>query len=58
MSPRTGRPKTDNPKTVRIGVRLDSETVRKLDEATEIKQTTRSEIVREGIEKVFEDVKK
>lgn len=58
MSPRTGRPKADNPKNERIGVRLDGETVKKLDEVTEARKTTRSEVIREGIEKVYSDMKK
>ena len=58
MSPRTGRPKIENPKEARIGVRLDKETVDKLDEITAIKKTTRSMVVREGIEKIYSEVKK
>lgn len=58
MSPRTGRPKAENPKSERVAARLDSETVKKLDELVEQKQSTRSEIIREGIERVYEDNKK
>ncbi|MBR2664838.1 MAG: CopG family transcriptional regulator [Clostridia bacterium] len=58
MSPRTGRPKSDNPKAGRVGVRLDMDTVRKLDELVISQQTTRSEIVRQGIEKVYDEKKK
>lgn len=58
MSPRTGRPKSDNPKDVRIGVRLDSETIRKLDEVAAIKMENRSQVIRRGIELVYKDAKK
>ena len=58
MSPRTGRPKLDNPKATRIGVRLDEDTVKKLDEIAESRNETRSEVVRKGIEKEYEDMKK
>ncbi len=58
MSPRTGRPKIDNPKGDFVGVRLDKSTIDKLDEAAKVKKTTRSEVVREGIEKVYSDIKK
>lgn len=58
MSPRTGRPKSENPKDARIGVRLDEETVRKLDEVALIRNESRSEVIRRGIEREYEDVKK
>lgn len=58
MSPRTGRPKSENPKDARIGVRLDEETVRKLDEVAMIRNESRSEVIRRGIEREYEDIKK
>lgn len=58
MPPRTGRPKSENPKDARIGVRLDEETVRKLDEVALIRNESRSEVIRRGIEREYEDVKK
>ena len=47
MSPRTGRPKSDNPKGDFVGVRLDKLTVEKLDEVVKLK----SPIVRKSFEK-------
>lgn len=58
MTPRMGRPKSENPKDARIGVRLDEETVRKLDEVAAIKKESRSQVIRRGIEREYEDVKK
>ena len=58
MCPKMGRPKIENPKATLVGVRLDGETVKKLDEVTEARKTTRSEVIREGIEKVYSDMKK
>lgn len=58
MTPGKGRPKVPNPKSEFVGVRLTPETVQKLDESAEAKRTNRSEIVREGIEKVYEEIKK
>ncbi len=52
MSPKTGRPKSDNPKDTRIQVRIDQETLAKLDECAEKQNTSRSEIIREGIDMV------
>lgn len=49
MSPRTGRPKADNPKSNDIKVRLDDETKVKLDEYCETHGITRAEAIRKGI---------
>ena len=53
-----GRPKVDNPKGNFVGVRLDDETIRKLDECAKQQKTSRSEIVRQGIEKIHKGMKK
>ena len=49
MSPRTGRPKAENPKCNDIKVRLDEETKAKLDEYCEKNGITRAEAIRQGI---------
>lgn len=53
-----GRPKTENPKTTQLGVRLDAETLRKLDENATFYHETRTESLRRGIEVVNKDLKK
>lgn len=58
MSPRTGRPCKDNRKDTRIQIRLDKETLEKLDKCAEKKNTTRSDVIREGIDLVNEELKK
>lgn len=58
MTPKMGRPKLEKTKDGFVGVRLDQETIDKLDAAAKAKETTRSEIVREGIQIVFESTKK
>ncbi len=58
MSPRTGRPHNDNPKDIRIQIRLDQNTLDTLDKCAKSKQTTRSGIIRTGIELVNETLKK
>ena len=58
ISPRTGRPKLENAKDMRIGVRLDRETVEKLDEAAALRKESRSEIIRRGIEHEYQDARK
>lgn len=58
MSPRTGRPKADNPKVKQLGVRLDEETLDKLDALTDYYQETRAEVLRRGVEKLYSELKK
>ena len=49
MSPRTGRPKAENPKVVRYNVRLDVETDKKLDEYCVEHGIEKAEAIRMGI---------
>ena len=58
MSPRTGRPKIDNPKSIQVSARLDSATIQKLEYCMEKLNLTKAEILREGIEKVYQGIKK
>ena len=53
MSPRTGRPKSDNSKDTMFRVRLDDETVQKLEFASEQLNITKSDVVRNGIESEY-----
>ncbi len=53
---RMGRPKSDNPKSTQLAVRLDKETLRQLDESAKILNETRVEVIRRGIKKVFSDL--
>lgn len=57
MSPRTGRPKIDNPKAERITVRLDSESSKTLNEYCKQKNVEKAEAVRVGISKLKSDIK-
>lgn len=57
MSP-MGRPKSDKPKSTQIGVRLDEETLKKLDENAEHFKETRVASLRRGIELVNQGIKK
>lgn len=49
MSPRTGRPKAENPKSNDVKVRLDDEMTKRLDAYCEKHKTTRAEAIRRGI---------
>lgn len=57
MSPRTGRPKSDNPKSKQLAVRLDDETVDKLDTVAKANSETRVQTIRRGIEKLYSELK-
>ena len=52
-----GRP-TDSRKDTEIRVRANPETMRKLDVCSKSLNTNRSEIVRQGIDKMYDDLKK
>ena len=52
-----GRP-TTNPKNIELKVRISNEDKERLDYCIEKSNKTKSEIVREGIEKVYSEIKK
>lgn len=56
MSPRTGRPKSDNSKDTMLRVRIDEETVNKLEIVSKELSITKSEVVRKGIENEYQRV--
>lgn len=57
MSPRTGRP-TDDPKTLNTRVRLSEEDVSMLAYCCEKTGKKKAEIIRMGIRKVYDELKK
>ena len=56
--PRTGRPPIENPKSVKVQIRLDKDDLEKLDTCAAREKTTRSEIIRRGINLIFRGVDK
>lgn len=54
MSPRTGRPKSNNNKDVMLRVRLDKDMVEKLEAASKNLKITKSDVVRNGIENEYQ----
>jgi hypothetical protein len=52
MSPRTGRPPLDNPKSERITVRIDKEHSEILNEYCKKNKVDKAEAVREGIKRL------
>lgn len=57
MSPRTGRPKIENPKSERITVRLDTESSKTLSDYCKQKNVEKAEAVRIGISRLKPDIK-
>ena len=58
MSPRTGRPKLENPNNIRTGVRLNAETMKKLEDYCKANGITKGEAIRKAIELLLESDKK
>lgn len=58
MSPRTGRPKVDNPKSERFTVRIDKDTRTILEENCAYYNETVSESIVRGIREVNKGLKK
>lgn len=57
MSKKMGRP-TDNPKDKQMYVRLSEEDVQKLDYCAKVQKKPKAEIIRMGIDKVYQEIKK
>lgn len=58
MSPRTGRPKAENPKNIQVKFLVDKETVADLNFCCEKLNKTKSDIIRIGIQKVKAEAEK
>lgn len=55
LSPRTGRPKIDNPKLIEIKARIDKETNKRLLDYCKKNNTTRTKVIRQGIEMIMKN---
>lgn len=53
MSPRTGRPKAEKPKTIEVKARIDEETNKRLVDYCKRNSTNKTEVVRKGINMVL-----
>lgn len=49
MSPRTGRPKVENPQNIRFSIRIDADTEKRLQEYCKAHRVTRAQAIRQGI---------
>lgn len=57
VSPRTGRP-TEDPKKFRLELRLTNSDAEKLDFCCKVFGLTKAEVIRRGLEKVYQEAKK
>lgn len=57
LSKKIGRP-TNNPKNSVLRLRIDNETLSKLEYCAKILNSNKSETVRKGIEKMYDELKK
>lgn len=55
MSPRTGRPKVEKPKTIEVKARIDEETNTRLTQYCKEHNMTKTEVVRKGIALLLEE---
>jgi predicted DNA-binding protein len=58
MTPRTGRPKSENPKKNDTRIRMSDEEVEMLNYCCQVLGLTKADVIRKGIKKVYEEVKK
>ena len=54
MSPRTGRPKSDSPKSIEVKARIDKNLNDRLEKYCKEENTTRTEVVRRGIIRILD----
>lgn len=58
MSPKKmGRPISENPKNIKLQIRVDQETLDTLDACAKELKSNRSDVVRKGIKKIADDLK-
>ena len=54
---KTGRPKADNPADIQMRIRLNKDDADKLDKCAVALNTTKSDIVRKGIDIIYQEIK-
>ncbi len=58
MSPRTGRPKSDNPKNMRLEIRLTQYEADRLKKCADTLKVSRTEVLIKGLELVESELRK
>jgi len=57
MTPRTGRPPSNDPRKLSTRIRMTDSDIEKLDYCSKTTGKTKAEIIREGIDKVYNELK-
>lgn len=58
MSPRTGRPKSDNPKNISLNLRLSKDEADLIQECADKLEISRTEVIIKGVRKVKSELEK
>ena len=58
MSPRTGRPPIENPKSVKMNIRISEETAKNLQKCAETLKISRVNVIEKGIQLVKAEIEK
>jgi len=58
VSPRTGRPPIENPKSVKMNIRISEETAKDLQECAEALKISRVNVIEKGIKMVKDEIEK
>ena len=58
MSPRTGRPKSDNPKNISLNLRLSKDEANLIQECADKLETSRTEVIIKGVRKIKSELEK
>nr|DAP48764.1 MAG TPA: Alginate and motility regulator [Bacteriophage sp.] len=58
VSPRTGRPKTENPKSIKMNIRISPQTAQDLKECAEALHVPRVAVIERGIQSVKAELNK
>ncbi len=58
MSPRTGRPPSKDPKTHETRIRMSDNDISKLEYCCKQTGLTKADVIRTGIDKVYQELKK
>ena len=58
MSPRTGRPPVDNPKSIKMNIRISEATAKDLQECADALNVSRVNVIEKGIKLVKAEIEK
>ncbi|MDO4845340.1 MAG: ribbon-helix-helix protein, CopG family [Oscillospiraceae bacterium] len=58
MTSKMGRPKVEKPKAFQISVKMDADTLKKLDALSDQYGESRGSVMRKGIERLYAETKK